>query len=628
MQKSIYALLATLSLLLLISLPLQAQIDEIQKVKLVRDEGYEQKKLTLPFDDQERSFLVKKVGAYYILNGDIVVGDDLKRPMAYQRAIPAIPGIPSSIFLWPNGQLPIEIDRSVYEFGMDATVRQAVAEYNNKVSNLCLVSHTNEKDYVRLVIESDLGSAGGLSAVGRQGGEQLVRIAAGQPASVIIHELMHAIGFWHEQNRPDRDRFISVNMGNVEKGMGGNFQIEWSGIPRSNYDYCSIMHYPATAFGNGKTTISCAQNGNPTNCPPCMGMGTGLSADDIAGINTAYNFAQKLLPCGTALNMEPRWYTLTGKTLSNQEATPYGVGKLAVFAFGTNGDVFCNRWDGSKWTDWTSTGWGNAPTRSQIKAVSWAAGRLDAFVVAGNKNLMHSWWEGGNWSAWENLGGTLTGEFDVISWAKGRIDIVGRDQNGGLSHLFFENTWGKWESIFPKDIKEGSTVELAAWAPLRLDIFAVKNDQSVQHLWFDKAWGPGESLQGTIAGQMAVASFGIGHLDIFGEGGDGSVWHKYYDMTKWSDWHTLGGKVVHNSGLGAVSWGNGRLDLFVRGLDDALYHAWWGGGKTWSPFERLGGKINSSPAVASWGPNRLDVFTRGENSSIQQMFWNGVKWGL
>ena len=60
------------------------------------------------------------------------------------------------------------------------------------------------------------------------------------------YELGHAIGFHHEQTRPDRDDHVTVVIENIIPYKLFNFQkyndriINNYGVP---YDYKSIMHY-------------------------------------------------------------------------------------------------------------------------------------------------------------------------------------------------------------------------------------------------------------------------------------------------------------------------------------------------------------------------------------------------
>lgn len=58
------------------------------------------------------------------------------------------------------------------------------------------------------------------SYVGRRGGgPQAISIGKNcDKFGIVVHELGHVIGFWHEHTRPDRDEHVSIVRDNIQPG--------------------------------------------------------------------------------------------------------------------------------------------------------------------------------------------------------------------------------------------------------------------------------------------------------------------------------------------------------------------------------------------------------------------------
>lgn len=98
----------------------------------------------------------------------------------------------------------------------------------------------------------DLSPHSCYSSVGRIGGRQVISLGEGcHCKGTVIHEVMHALGFWHEQSRSDRDEYVFINFNNVISGQEGQFYLlkpDENRLFSTSYDYESIMQYPEYAF--------------------------------------------------------------------------------------------------------------------------------------------------------------------------------------------------------------------------------------------------------------------------------------------------------------------------------------------------------------------------------------------
>lgn len=57
----------------------------------------------------------------------------------------------------------------------------------------------------------------------RRGGKQLLSIGTNcDRLGTVEHEFLHALGFWHEQSRPDRDDYVNIVWDEISPGNLNN----------------------------------------------------------------------------------------------------------------------------------------------------------------------------------------------------------------------------------------------------------------------------------------------------------------------------------------------------------------------------------------------------------------------
>ena len=112
------------------------------------------------------------------------------------------------------------------------------------------MARTDQHDYVDIV-----PGDGGCYAVlpYRQGGGRM-ELGLQQDGCVVryvvVHELLHSLGFKHEQNRPDRDDYIDMHWDNIQAGGASQFYIEtWVDTEPTITEICDQSGKPAGEAG-------------------------------------------------------------------------------------------------------------------------------------------------------------------------------------------------------------------------------------------------------------------------------------------------------------------------------------------------------------------------------------------
>ncbi len=238
--------------------------------------------LFLPGSAREQRVNFETLDGQAILEGDILLGPATALPFRYgipwQSSLDTKSAVAMAdrAYLWENGKIPYVIDASAR--AQAPAITWAVQHFVGTGLDVRPRAAT-DRDYV---VFKNLGAACS-SYLGRQGGPQDIDVSGCAPGS-IVHELMHAAGFYHEQSRGDRDQYISIAWDEISPEMRFNFEKrDGRSQDIGPYDYGSIMHYPSHAG---------SKSGNPTIVPRQagvrIGQRDGLSALDRSAIASLY----------------------------------------------------------------------------------------------------------------------------------------------------------------------------------------------------------------------------------------------------------------------------------------------------------------------------------------------------
>ncbi|MBE7472482.1 MAG: hypothetical protein DPW09_22665 [Anaerolineae bacterium] len=196
---------------------------------------------------------------YVLIEGDILVPKDFLQSdgIGTQSAF-------GDTTFWPSGVVPFVFDANVSAVNQTRMLN-AMTQWET-VANIDFRPRiAADQFWVHIQNSTENSSSVGRQPLANQ--PQIMNIVSWDNQWIMDHELAHALGFWHEQSRPDRDNYVQITSANIQPGQEHNFNIRAAadvyplqayGLPDDQtYDFDSVMHYGQFAFSsNGQPTIT------------------------------------------------------------------------------------------------------------------------------------------------------------------------------------------------------------------------------------------------------------------------------------------------------------------------------------------------------------------------------------
>jgi hypothetical protein len=271
--------------------------------------------------------------------------------------------------------------------------------------------------------------------------------------------------------------------------------------------------------------------------------------------------------------------------------------------------------------------WGaSLAAKTQLSVVNWTYDRVDLFGLDTAGAILHAatWWDRSATSlAAERFTApdheTFSAPPSVASQGFGQLSVfvVGQVVPGFSLLLYksydYATGWvpaasNDW-TVLPSPWTPASQIAATAWGPKRIDLFFIDITNVLRHGWSldgGSTWGWGnwfvDNPPGGFRGAPAVASWGDQRLDLFAVGGDGNLYHHWWDhyMTggSWERWPGSSGTLTGTPTVAAL--GDQRLHieaLDIWGVIEQIDYDW-----ALKPWSYASGtyRWGAAPGLAAW----------------------------
>ena len=156
-----------------------------------------------------------------------------------RQAVPSGYGSSGLFCIWRDGIIPYVIEDNVPEQAR-TEILKAIRSWDTQTVLRFVERTPRHEDYIRFTV----GPWSGTWICGY--GVQDVVVGQYESASNMVHVIGHAIGLAHENQRRDRDRWLTVFSDNISRtplARGAWHPMLGSGRDIGPYDYRSVMHY-------------------------------------------------------------------------------------------------------------------------------------------------------------------------------------------------------------------------------------------------------------------------------------------------------------------------------------------------------------------------------------------------